>query len=96
MLHMLLPLETVTNSESSDTEAYSHFNNVLQTINMAFCTETFLIGFILGPNVTSLHPGFNVLSFRTSALFQMAGPAVSLCVGNYCLNSALTRVYSTL
>lgn len=77
--------ETVTNSESSDTEAYSHFNNVWQPINMAFCTETFLIGFYFG-------------SFYLEHLLfsNMAGPAVLLCVGHYSLNSALTRVYSTL
>lgn len=37
VLHVLLPLETVSISESLDTDAYSHFNNVWQPINMAFC-----------------------------------------------------------
>lgn len=37
VLHVLLPLETVVISESLDSDAYSHFNNVWQPINMAFC-----------------------------------------------------------
>lgn len=39
VVHVLLILETVSNSESLATEAYSPFNSVWQPINMAFCTE---------------------------------------------------------